>query len=115
LLNLPSGEPRKQKTQVRIRKIRIPKFSENVKVPVGQGAVTKAVKDSKNKPGRGCQQNADKIKQPGTFPDPSQQVEDHQRAVKNREKKVKKSHHPQVNQKGLKETIPRKYMRWFLP
>ena len=86
---MKSGQARKEKTQVGVRKICISKFPENVKVPVGQGTVSQSIKDSKDKPGCGSQQKADKIQTPGFLPDPSEQVEQDKAGMKDRKENVK--------------------------
>ena len=86
---MKSGQARKEKTQVGVRKICVSKFPENVKVPVGQGTVSKSVKDAQNNPRSTSQKNADEIKTPGFLPDPSEQVEEDKAGMKDRKKNVK--------------------------
>ena len=89
---MKSGQARKEKTQVGVRKICVSKFPENVKVPVGQGTVSQSIKDSQDKPGCGSQQEADKIKTPGKLPDPSEQVEEDEAGMKDCKEEVQKFH-----------------------
>ena len=92
MIDLQSGQARKEKTQVGVGKISVSKFHEYVKVPVSQGTVSKSIKDAQNNPRSTCQQKANEIKTPGFLPDPSKQVEENKAGMKDRKKDIKKSH-----------------------
>ena len=92
MVDLQSGQAGEEKTQVGVWKISVSKFTEYIKVPVGQGAVSNSIKDAQNNPGSTSQQQADEIKTPGFLPDPSKQVEENKAGMKDRKKDVKKSH-----------------------
>ena len=89
---MKSGKARKEETQVGVRKVRVSKFPENAKVPVGQGTVSQSIKDTQDKPGCGSQQEADKIQTPGKLPDPSEQVKEDEAGMKDCKEDVKKFH-----------------------
>ena len=61
-------------------------------MPVGQGAVSKFIKDAQNNSGSASQRQSDDIEKPGFLPDPSKQVEEDKAGMKDRKKDVKKSH-----------------------
>lgn len=58
-------------------------------MPVGQGTVSKTIKDTQDKPGSGSQQEADKVQTPGFLPEPSKQVKKDQAGMKNRKEDIK--------------------------
>ena len=89
---MKTGQARKEKTQVGVRQVSVSKFTEDVKVPVSQGTVSKSIKDSQDNPRSSGQQKADKIKKSGFLPDPSEQVEDYEKGMKDRQEDVKKFH-----------------------
>jgi hypothetical protein len=92
LVDLHFGQSRKEKTQVGVRKVSVSKFHEDVKVPVGEWTVSQSIKDSKDKPGCGGQQEANEIQTPCFLPNPSEQVEDNEAGMKDGEEDVKKFH-----------------------
>lgn len=61
---------------------------EDLKMPVGKGAIANAIEQSQQEPGSSGEDKGNKIEPSGSFPYPPHSVEKRQRGMKNHEEPV---------------------------